>query len=159
MDLREKYSRDDRHGMADRLSLFPFRRQAGRLHPARVGDCDRAVAGRHRGAAEPVARPFLQRSSGTGLGRLRLAARRLHRPGRPQCRALHLPALPQPLGISVGLLSAVVSLASFVIILWGLSAASPLTIYGREFAIPGYLVWGALIYAVLGTALTQWIGA
>ena len=65
----------------------------------------------------------------------------------------------QTLGISVGLLSAVVSLASFVIILWGLSAASPLTIYGREFAIPGYLVWGALIYAVLGTALTQWIGA
>src|SRR6185312_9915618 len=65
----------------------------------------------------------------------------------------------QTLGISVGLLSAVVSLTSFVIILWGLSAASPLTIYGREFAIPGYLVWGALIYAVLGTALTQWIGA
>jgi putative ATP-binding cassette transporter len=65
----------------------------------------------------------------------------------------------QTLGISVGLLSAIVSLASFVIILWGLSAASPLTIYGREFAIPGYLVWGALVYAILGTALTQWIGA
>jgi vitamin B12/bleomycin/antimicrobial peptide transport system ATP-binding/permease protein len=64
----------------------------------------------------------------------------------------------QTLGICVGLLSSVVSLASFVIILWGLSAASPLTIYGHEFAIPGYLVWGALIYAVLGTALTQWIG-
>jgi putative ATP-binding cassette transporter len=65
----------------------------------------------------------------------------------------------QTLGISVGLLSAIVSLTSFVIILWGLSAASPLTIYGRELAIPGYLVWGALVYAVLGTALTQWIGA
>jgi vitamin B12/bleomycin/antimicrobial peptide transport system ATP-binding/permease protein len=65
----------------------------------------------------------------------------------------------QTLGISVGLLSAIVSLASFVVILWGLSAASPLTIYGRELAIPGYLVWGALVYAVLGTALTQWIGA
>jgi putative ATP-binding cassette transporter len=42
----------------------------------------------------------------------------------------------QTLGISVGLLSAVVSLASFVIILWGLSAASTLTINVREFAIP-----------------------
>ena len=51
------------------------------------------------------------------------------------------------------------TLASFVVILWGLSAASPLHISGREFAIPGYLVWGALIYAVLGTALTQWIGS
>ena len=63
------------------------------------------------------------------------------------------------LDIGVGLLSAVVTLASFIVILWGLSAASPLTIFGREFTIPGYLVWGALIYAVFGTALTQWIGS
>src|SRR5882672_4105355 len=63
------------------------------------------------------------------------------------------------LGIGVGLLSSIVTLFSFVIILWGLSAAAPLTISRREFAIPGYLVWGALIYAVFGTALTQWIGS
>ncbi len=63
------------------------------------------------------------------------------------------------LDIGVGLLSSVVTLASFVIILWGLSAAAPLTIFGSQFAIPGYLVWGALIYAVFGTALTQWIGS
>jgi vitamin B12/bleomycin/antimicrobial peptide transport system ATP-binding/permease protein len=63
------------------------------------------------------------------------------------------------LDIGVGLLSSVVTLASFVIILWGLSAAAPLTMFGSEFAIPGYLVWGALIYAVFGTALTQWIGS
>jgi putative ATP-binding cassette transporter len=50
-------------------------------------------------------------------------------------------------------------LASFVVILWGLSAAAPLHVFGSEFAIPGYLVWGALIYAVFGTALTQWIGS
>src|SRR5258706_1819951 len=63
------------------------------------------------------------------------------------------------LDIGIGLLSSVVTLASFIVILWGLSAASPLTIFGREFTIPGYLVWGALIYAVFGTALTQWIGS
>jgi putative ATP-binding cassette transporter len=63
------------------------------------------------------------------------------------------------LNITVGLLSSVVTLFSFVIILWGLSAAAPLTISGREFAFPGYLVWGALIYAIFGTALTQWIGS
>lgn len=65
----------------------------------------------------------------------------------------------QTLGIGVGLLSSIVSLASFVVILWGISAEAPLTMFGREFAIPGYLVWGALIYAIFGTALTQWIGS
>jgi vitamin B12/bleomycin/antimicrobial peptide transport system ATP-binding/permease protein len=65
----------------------------------------------------------------------------------------------QTLAICVGFLSAVVTLVSFVVILWGLSAESPLTLFGSEFHIPGYLVWGALIYAVFGTALTHWIGS
>jgi vitamin B12/bleomycin/antimicrobial peptide transport system ATP-binding/permease protein len=63
------------------------------------------------------------------------------------------------LGIGLGLLSSVVTLFSFVIILWGLSAAAPLHAFGSDFAIPGYLVWGALIYAIFGTALAQWIGS
>jgi putative ATP-binding cassette transporter len=63
------------------------------------------------------------------------------------------------LNIGVGLLSSVVTLFSFVIILWGLSAAAPFHLFGREFEIPGYLVWGALVYAIFGTALTQWIGS
>jgi vitamin B12/bleomycin/antimicrobial peptide transport system ATP-binding/permease protein len=65
----------------------------------------------------------------------------------------------QTLNITVGLLSSLVSLASFVVILWSLSAAAPPHIFGYAFAIPGYLVWGALIYAIFGTALTQWIGS
>jgi putative ATP-binding cassette transporter len=65
----------------------------------------------------------------------------------------------QTLGIGVGLLSSIVSLGSFVVILWGLSEAAPLSLFGRDLSIPGYLVWAALIYAILGTALTQWIGA
>ena len=65
----------------------------------------------------------------------------------------------QTLNIGVGLLSSIVTLASFVVILWGLSAAAPMHVFGSEFAIPGYLVWGALIYAIFGTALTQWIGS
>ena len=32
-------------------------------------------------------------------------------------------------------------------------------LFGIDFTIPGYLVWGALIYAIFGTALTQWIGS
>jgi putative ATP-binding cassette transporter len=63
------------------------------------------------------------------------------------------------LDIGLNLLNSVVTLFSFVIILWGLSAAAPLHLFGQEIAIPGYLVWGALIYAIFGTALTQWIGS
>jgi vitamin B12/bleomycin/antimicrobial peptide transport system ATP-binding/permease protein len=63
------------------------------------------------------------------------------------------------LEIGIGLLSSIVSLASFVVILWGLSAAAPLHLFGSEYPIPGYLVWGALVYAVFGTTLTQWIGS
>jgi vitamin B12/bleomycin/antimicrobial peptide transport system ATP-binding/permease protein len=65
----------------------------------------------------------------------------------------------QTLSLTVGLLSAIVTLASFVVILWGLSADSPLHLFGHEFMIPGYLVWCALIYSIFGTALTQWIGS
>lgn len=67
--------------------------------------------------------------------------------------------IEQTLSIGVGLLSSIVTLASFVVILWGLSAAMPLTLFGVDVSIPGYLVWGALIYAIFGTALTQWIGS
>jgi putative ATP-binding cassette transporter len=67
--------------------------------------------------------------------------------------------IEQTLGIGVGLLSSIVTLASFVVILWGLSAATPLTLFGVDVSIPGYLVWGALVYAIFGTALTQWIGS
>jgi putative ATP-binding cassette transporter len=63
------------------------------------------------------------------------------------------------LALGVGLLSAVVTLVSFVFILWGLSEAAPLHVFGQDAAIPGYLVWGALIYAVFGTTLTHLIGS
>jgi vitamin B12/bleomycin/antimicrobial peptide transport system ATP-binding/permease protein len=63
------------------------------------------------------------------------------------------------LNVGLGLLNSVVTLASFVIILWGLSAAAPLIIFGWDLSIPGYLVWAALVYSVVGTALTQWIGS
>lgn len=58
------------------------------------------------------------------------------------------------LSLSLGLLSAVVTLVSFVAILWGLSGA--VTLLGV--AIPGYMVWFALLYAIGGTWLTHLIG-
>ncbi|MBR1171174.1 MULTISPECIES: ABC transporter ATP-binding protein/permease [Bradyrhizobium] len=65
----------------------------------------------------------------------------------------------QTLTIGLGLLSSIVTLFSFVIILWGLSNAAPLRLFGTDVMIPGYLCWGALIYAIFGTALTHWIGS
>ncbi len=58
------------------------------------------------------------------------------------------------LSLSLGLLSAVVTLISFVAILWGLSGA--VTLLGVT--VPGYMVWFALLYAVAGTWLTHLIG-
>ncbi|MGO3934447.1 ABC transporter ATP-binding protein/permease [Rhodopseudomonas pseudopalustris] len=62
------------------------------------------------------------------------------------------------LALGVGLLGSIVSLASFVVILWGLSEAAPLHLFGQDYDIPGYLVWGALVYAILGTLITHLIG-
>jgi putative ATP-binding cassette transporter len=62
------------------------------------------------------------------------------------------------LSIGLGLLNSVVTLCSFVVILWGLSAQAPLHLFGVRIAIPGYLVWAALTYAVIGTTLTHLIG-
>lgn len=62
------------------------------------------------------------------------------------------------LSLGVGLLSSVVTLASFVVILWGLSDSAPLHLFGRDIPIPGYLVWAALIYALIGTLFTHLIG-
>ncbi len=58
------------------------------------------------------------------------------------------------LSLSLGLLSAVVTLVSFVVILWTLSG--PLTVFGVT--IPGYMVWVALAYAIVGSVLTHMIG-
>ena len=58
------------------------------------------------------------------------------------------------LSLSLGLLSAVVTLVTFTTILWTLSGA--LEIWG--ITIPGYMLWAALIYAIAGSFLTHFIG-
>jgi len=62
------------------------------------------------------------------------------------------------LPIGLGLLNSVVTLGSFAVILWNLSGTAPLHLFGSTFAIPGYLFWAALIYAVIGTTLTHLVG-
>jgi vitamin B12/bleomycin/antimicrobial peptide transport system ATP-binding/permease protein len=60
------------------------------------------------------------------------------------------------LTLGIGGMRAVVTLISFVAILWGLSGT--LTIPSLSLRVPGYLVWAALFYALVGTWLTDRIG-
>ena len=63
------------------------------------------------------------------------------------------------LSLSLGLFSAFVTLVSFLSILWTLSGALTIPLGGgAAIPIPGYMVFAALIYAVIGTFLTRWIG-
>src|SRR5439155_8198037 len=63
------------------------------------------------------------------------------------------------LDLSVGLLNSVVTLLSFLFILWTLSGSLTIPLGGgAHFDIPGYMVFAAIIYAVAGTFVTGWIG-
>ncbi len=62
------------------------------------------------------------------------------------------------LTLSLGLMSSVVTLISFIAILWALSGWLRLALGGVTIAVPGYMVWVALLYAVVGTWLTNKIG-
>ncbi len=62
------------------------------------------------------------------------------------------------LSLGIGLMNAVVTLFSFLGILWTLSGDFNITLAGHEIDIPGYMVWAALLYAILGTWLTNRIG-
>jgi vitamin B12/bleomycin/antimicrobial peptide transport system ATP-binding/permease protein len=62
------------------------------------------------------------------------------------------------LTLSIGFLNAVVTLVSFVGVLWVLSGPLAIPINGREIVIPGYMVWVALVYATLGNYLANKIG-
>ncbi len=64
----------------------------------------------------------------------------------------------QTLGIVIGLLSSVTTLAAFIFMLWELSAMVTIPWQGSLYTIPGYLVWAAIIYAIFGTILTALIG-
>lgn len=60
--------------------------------------------------------------------------------------------------LGLDLMRSVVTLVSFVTILWGLSGAFALTVGGVEYSIPGYMVWFAIGYSALGTWFSHKIG-
>src|SRR5712671_3140760 len=62
------------------------------------------------------------------------------------------------LALAIGGLRAVVTLVSFVAILWGLSGSVTIPFGRSSVVLPGYMVWTALVYATIGTWLTNRIG-
>ena len=60
--------------------------------------------------------------------------------------------------LTMGLLNAVVTLASFVGILWGLSGNFGFTVGGTTFDIPGFMVWAAVLYCAVGSIISHYIG-
>ncbi len=60
----------------------------------------------------------------------------------------------QTLSLGLGLLDSVVTLFSFAAILWGLSG----TLEVAGLSIPGYMLWVAILYAIVGSWLTNLIG-
>ncbi len=64
----------------------------------------------------------------------------------------------ETLSLTLGLLREVVTVVSFVTILWVISGPLTFTALGTEVTIPGYMLWAALIYAGVGSALTYFIG-
>lgn len=64
----------------------------------------------------------------------------------------------QSVGLTMGLLNAIVTLVSFVGILWGLSGNFAFQMGGQTINIPGFMVWTALVYCLVGSLLTHYIG-
>lgn len=75
---------------------------------------------------------------------------RIHEDARKLCE------LSSDLGI--GLFQASVLFATFAGILWGLSSNFTLHIGDRDVAIPGFMLWAAILYASAGSLMSYWVG-
>ena len=60
--------------------------------------------------------------------------------------------------LSMGLLNSLVTLGSFVAILWVVSGPLTFALGGTSVTVPGYMVWVALLYALAGSWISHAIG-
>ncbi|MGH8209666.1 MAG: SbmA/BacA-like family transporter, partial [Steroidobacteraceae bacterium] len=75
---------------------------------------------------------------------------RMHEDARKLCE------LSADLGM--GLLQASILFVTFAGILWGLSQDFIFRIAARDYAVPGFMVWAAVIYAGAGSLVSYWVG-
>jgi putative ATP-binding cassette transporter len=62
------------------------------------------------------------------------------------------------LTLALGLLSSLVTLVSFVGILWSVSGPISFMLGASAITIPGYMVWFAILYAGIGSGVVWWAG-
>ena len=60
--------------------------------------------------------------------------------------------------LGVGLFQATILFATFAGVLWSLSTDFSFRIKGTDYAVPGFMLWTAIIYAALGSLLSSWVG-
>src|SRR6266436_1339135 len=89
--------------------------------------------------------------------RMQLVARETDNPDQRIAEDIQL-LISHALALFIGGLRAVVTLATFVAILWGLSGRLTVSVGALSLIKPGYMVWVSLLYALGGTWLTDWIG-
>ena len=89
--------------------------------------------------------------------RMQLVASETDNPDQRIAEDIHL-LVSHTLTLAIGGLRALVSMVAFVAILWALSGTLTVPLGWSSLALPGYLVWAAILYAVAGTWLTHWIG-
>ena len=62
------------------------------------------------------------------------------------------------LRLTMGLLNALVTLVSFIGILWSLSGSFTFDAGGNTYVLHGFMVWAALAYCIAGSVVTHFIG-
>jgi putative ATP-binding cassette transporter len=62
------------------------------------------------------------------------------------------------LTLGLGLLSSVVTLVSFAVILWTLSGSLAIPLGSTTIEVPGYMLWAAVLYAIVGSVLAHYVG-
>ena len=60
--------------------------------------------------------------------------------------------------LALGLMQASALLVSFVGVLWSISTGFVLKLGGVSLAVPGYMVWAAIVYSLSASLLTYWTG-
>jgi putative ATP-binding cassette transporter len=89
--------------------------------------------------------------------RMQLLSRETDNPDQRIAEDVNL-LISHTLALLVGGLRALVTMVAFVAILWALSGALTIPLGWFSLTLPGYLVWAAILYAMGGTWLTDWIG-
>jgi putative ATP-binding cassette transporter len=89
--------------------------------------------------------------------RLQLVSGKTDNPDQRIAEDIHL-FISHTLELAFGGMRSLATLISFVAILWGLSGTLTIPIGAYSIILPGYMLWAVLLYAVLGTWLTDFIG-